>query len=227
MPINRIILQFLPGSGNHNLSDSGCWIPESGPGPANIQEKSLFGWIFAPRFFGRPAPIPVQARPHPALAPGFPLLAAGQLWVVFGEELGWRGFALPRLELLLSPRRATVVLALIWGVWHYPLNLRGYNYPDHPILGLVIFPVSAILLSIIFGWLRLRTGSIWSASLAHAATNAMGASLTALLFLGGADLLWVGYLGVLSWIPLGAVCAWIVLTGRLKGETPPKEGQQP
>lgn len=149
------------------------------------------------------------------------LIATPILW---GEEFGWRGYLQLRL-LSQRPLLAAIATGLIWGVWHYPLNLRGYNYPDHPILGLIIFPVSAILLSIIFGWLRLRTSSIWSASLAHAATNAMGASLTALLFLGGADLLWVGYLGVLSWIPLGAVCAWIVLTGQLKGETSPKEAQ--
>lgn len=61
------------------------------------------------------------SRPSPSLAPGFLLLAAGQLWVVLGEELGWRGFALPRLELLLSPRWATLVLALVWGVWHTPM----------------------------------------------------------------------------------------------------------
>ncbi len=61
------------------------------------------------------------SRPSPSLAPGFLLLAAGQLWVVLGEELGWRGFALPRLELLLPPRGATLVLALVWGVWHTPM----------------------------------------------------------------------------------------------------------
>lgn len=62
-----------------------------------------------------------QSRPSPSLASGFALLALGQIWVVFGEELGWRGFALPRLESLLSPRWATLVLALGWGVWHTPM----------------------------------------------------------------------------------------------------------
>jgi membrane protease YdiL (CAAX protease family) len=50
-----------------------------------------------------------------------PLLAIGQLWVVLGEELGWRGFALPRLEELSSPRVATLVLGLAWGLWHAPM----------------------------------------------------------------------------------------------------------
>jgi hypothetical protein len=94
--------------------------------------------------------------------------------------------------------------------------IRGYDFPDNPYLGLVIFSVSTVLLSIIFGWLRLKTGSIWSTSLAHAATNAVGGNLTAFLFIGGASLIWVLDLGILAWIPLGALSAWIVFTGQLK-----------
>jgi hypothetical protein len=76
--------------------------------------------------------------------------------------------------------------------------------------------VSTILLSIIFGWLRLRTGSVWAPSLAHAATNAIGGSLTMLLFAGGPDSIFVGYLGLLGWLPLGVLCAWIVFSGQLR-----------
>ena len=76
--------------------------------------------------------------------------------------------------------------------------------------------MTTVLLSIVFGWLRLRTGSVWAASLAHAASNAIGGSLTLLLFLGGPDTILVGYTGMLSWIPLGALCAWIVLSGQMR-----------
>jgi membrane protease YdiL (CAAX protease family) len=140
------------------------------------------------------------------------LLATPILW---GEEFGWRGYLQVRL-LGQRPLLAAVTTGLIWGVWHYPVNLRGYNFPGHPVLGLVVFPVSTILLSIIFGWLRLRTGSVWAASLAHAATNAIGGSLITLLFAGGPDSIFVGYLGLLGWLPLGALCAWIVFSGQLR-----------
>ena len=53
------------------------------------------------------------------------------------------------------------------------------------------------------------------ASPAHAATNAIGAGLTILLFMGAQNWVFVGYTGILSWIPLGALCAWIILTGQL------------
>jgi membrane protease YdiL (CAAX protease family) len=61
------------------------------------------------------------AHPRFSVAGGFGLLALGQVWVVLGEELGWRGFALPRLLRLGSARSATLLLALMWGVWHAPM----------------------------------------------------------------------------------------------------------
>jgi membrane protease YdiL (CAAX protease family) len=149
------------------------------------------------------------------------LIATPLLW---GEEFGWRSYLQIRL-FAERPLLAAAATGLIWGAWHYPLNLRGYNYPGQPILGLVLFPVGTLLLSIIFGWLRLRTGSIWAPSLAHAATNAVGGSLTLLLFLdSGADPVWYSYLGVLGWLPLGVVCAIIVFTGGLRPE-PESESQ--
>jgi membrane protease YdiL (CAAX protease family) len=137
--------------------------------------------------------------------------------ILWGEEFGWRGYLQLRL-LGQRPLLAAMTTGLIWGIWHYPLVLRGYQYPDHTTPGLFVLPVSTILLSIIFGWLRLRTGSIWPPSLAHAATNVLGASLTLVLFMGGPNWISVSYLGLLSWIPLGALCAWIAFTGQLKLE---------
>ncbi len=170
-----------------------------------------------------------------ALAPGksIPPAWASNLWFIvpaqllasavistpllWGEEFGWRSYLQIRL-FSQNPLLAAVTTGLIWGIWHLPLNLRGFNFPGHPILGLFLFPVGTILLSIIFGWIRLQTRSIWPVSLAHAATNTVGASLTEILFAGNSDRIWVGYLGILSWIPLGCFCAWIVASGRLKME---------
>lgn len=59
--------------------------------------------------------------PRWSMASEFALLALGQVWVVLGEELGWRGYALPRLLQLVSARVSTLLLALVWGVWHAPM----------------------------------------------------------------------------------------------------------
>jgi CAAX protease family protein len=133
----------------------------------------------------------------------------------FGEEFGWRSY----LQLRLFPNQpvlSAVVTGLIWSAWHLPVLVRGYAFPDNPYSGVALFSVSCVLLSIVFGWLRLKTGSIWSTSLAHGATNAIAGNMTFLLFSGGASMLLVSNLGMLAWIPLGALSAWIVFTGQLK-----------
>ena len=89
------------------------------------------------------------------------LFATPLLW---GEEFGWRGYLQVRL-LAHRPLLAAIATGCIWALWHLPINLRGYNFPDQPLVGMLVFTVSAIMLSIIFGWLRVKTGSIWSASL--------------------------------------------------------------
>ncbi len=134
--------------------------------------------------------------------------------ILFGEEFGWRGYLQVRL-FGDRPLLAAVGTGVIWALWHLPINLRGYNFPDQPVVGMLVFTVSAIMLSIIFGWLRTKTGSIWAASLGHSATNAVGGSLTLLLFVGAPNWIFVSYVGILGWIPLGVLSVWIVLTGQL------------
>jgi membrane protease YdiL (CAAX protease family) len=164
---------------------------------------------------------PLEAVPRPLRFPVVVLQALLTAIIatplLLGEEFGWRSYLQIRL-LAHRPLPAAIVTGVIWGIWHYPVNLQGYNYPGNRILGLFLFPVLTVLLSIIFGWLRLKTGSIWSASLAHAATNTIGGGLSLLLFMGGPNWVFVGYPGILSWIPLGAICAWIILTGQLTPE---------
>ena len=64
-----------------------------------------------------------------------------------GEEVGWRGFLLPRL-LHLGKARAYLLLGVIWGLWHAPLILAGFNYPGDPAGGIVMM----CILSVAFGF---------------------------------------------------------------------------
>jgi membrane protease YdiL (CAAX protease family) len=70
------------------------------------------------------------------------------------EEPGWRGFALPRLQLDHSPVKATLILGLVWGIWHIPLYGLGFVGP----IAFVFF----------YTWLYNRTGSVLLCILLHA-----------------------------------------------------------
>jgi len=141
------------------------------------------------------------------LIPATLLFALVTTPIFWGEEFGWRGYLQQRL-LAGRPIASAIVVGIIWGTWHFPLTLRGYNYPDHPVFGSAIFVVIAILLAYVFGWIFRRSGSIWASSLAHAATNGVGGTLTVLWFAGAGPTI-VGYAGLLAVPPILAVCATI------------------
>jgi hypothetical protein len=83
-----------------------------------------------------------------------------------GEELGWRGFALPRLLTLHKPLRASLILGAIWGVWHLPAFALAGTAQNA--LSLPMFLLGALALSIIATALFHAThGSVLSAVLLH------------------------------------------------------------
>lgn len=89
-----------------------------------------------------------------------------------GEELGWRGWLLPKL-MAYGPVPAILVSGVLWGLWHAPLILLGYNYPLAPgWLGMLMMTGMCIVVGAVFGWLRIRSQSVWPAALAHGAFNA-------------------------------------------------------
>jgi len=90
----------------------------------------------------------------------------------FGEEYGWRGYLLPRL-LPLGEIRASVLLGVIWGVWHLPLLLAGLNYPGVNVwLAIIIFTFVTVALSFTYTWFYVASsGSVLIAAVFHASTN--------------------------------------------------------
>lgn len=90
----------------------------------------------------------------------------------FGEELGWRGYLQDRLVRRHGRGAGIALLGLVWGFWHFPLILTGYNYPELPVLGaLVLFPLTTVCASFVLAWLTTRAKSLWPAVLAHGSVN--------------------------------------------------------
>jgi membrane protease YdiL (CAAX protease family) len=88
-----------------------------------------------------------------------------------GEEIGWRGFALPRLQLRRTALTASLVVGSLHGLWHLPLWLRGDA--DHPLSLYPAFLIQALALAVIYTWLyNSSKGSLLLVVLFHTATNA-------------------------------------------------------
>ena len=112
--------------------------------------------------------------------PEFGSLLVLQLVGVFTgawEELGWRGYALPRMLSRLSPLVASLGLGVLWAIWHLPLFLSG----DLPWADAAFIVVVSVLFTAVFAG---TSQSVLIAFLMHASMNAAG-GVTVLLFEGG------------------------------------------
>lgn len=58
----------------------------------------------------------------------------------FGEELGWRGFLLREFS-HMNFWKSSAIIGLIWGIWHAPVILQGHNYPQHPVVGVLMMVI--------------------------------------------------------------------------------------
>jgi membrane protease YdiL (CAAX protease family) len=100
------------------------------------------------------------------------------IWLLnaYPEEYGWRGYALPQLLERFSPFAASIILGIIWGVWHLPLHFIPTT--TQYVIPVWEFLVQTIVLSFLYTWLHLGTrGSLFIASLFHAFGNIAGAAI--------------------------------------------------
>ena len=160
---------------------------QSAEPPANVLSKDPF------RVFIRATPLPgVSKSPLPkggfllrlrfwllwttTLVLAIPLYAV--LGVIsstaraLGEEIGWRGFLLPRLVEQTGFTWGCLFSGCIWAVWHYPgLLFADYNSGTQPVFALTCFTLMVIADACLMGWLRLKSGSLWPAAILHASHN--------------------------------------------------------
>jgi len=107
-----------------------------------------------------------------------------------GEEFAWRGYLTPRFKALgLSDFTNHMLTGAIWGLWHIPywLFMLGpvviNKYSSLGTTGFIVMGLIGIFpTALVYGELRLKTGSLWPAFLAHNVTNAMSAQLVMMGF---------------------------------------------
>ena len=140
------------------------------------------------------------------IGPGF--------FCAFGEELGWRGYLLPRLMQAGWPS-PLLLSGVVWGIWHLPLFvLTGYAH-GAVALSVVMFTSLTTLFGVFIGWLRLASGSVFVAAMAHASFNAFVQSFFGVSFVGEGAWFLIGDYGTLTLISYGALVAWLYWSKRL------------
>jgi len=169
-PVNRRLLS--PGTGEAQERPNGKWVLLS---VTLLPGLFLIAWLLANAEDG-----------------GFEISALrdglfGSAWIVLvafahnlllggslGEEIGWRGFLLPELLRRMPPLTASLVLGVVWGLWHLPIDLyAGFGAEG---AGAVVMRIIYVMpLSVLFTWFYLRSKrSLLVALLLHTSLNVMG-----------------------------------------------------
>ena len=114
----------------------------------------------------------------PAVSTVAYVLLTGSFGLVFGmatalgEEIGWRGFLVPELSKTMSFTATALISGVVWALWHFPILIWGdYNAGTPVWYSLPCFTVMVVGLAFIFAWMRLKSGSLWTAAMLHASHN--------------------------------------------------------
>ncbi|GAA1827810.1 type II CAAX endopeptidase family protein [Actinomadura chokoriensis] len=120
---------------------------------------------------------------------GFPTLAGGAgvavltvLLVVvngFGEETGWRGLLLPRLQRRMRPIPAVMLLTVVWAGWHLPLFWVVESFRSFSAATVVGFLIGMFSGAVVLAWIFNHTGSVLAVACWHAAYNLGSAPVAA------------------------------------------------
>jgi membrane protease YdiL (CAAX protease family) len=89
-----------------------------------------------------------------------------------GEEIGWRGLLVPQLYSKFGFIKTSIISGLIWAIWHFPLIiLMGYHNGASMTFSLIAFTAMVVFISFPYAWLRLKSGSVWTAMILHGNHN--------------------------------------------------------
>ncbi|MBK9096024.1 MAG: CPBP family intramembrane glutamic endopeptidase [Anaerolineae bacterium] len=120
-------------------------------------------------------PMPQEVMQSAPVLAFLPVIFLQQLLIgsSMGEEPGWRGYALPRLQAHRSSLRASLLLGGLWSIWHLPLWLTKGHPMHETFLGWAMLALVAT--TILFTWVYNHTkGSLWLALLFHASIAVTG-----------------------------------------------------
>lgn len=146
------------------------------------------------------------------------LILAFTLGLIFAlmEEIGMRGYLLPRL-LPLGRRRALLLVGLVHAAWHMPLIFLTplYHTAGNKWIVVPLFVGTIVAAGFVFGYLRIYTGSVWPASIAHSVHNGAWTTLAAFTLTSNPVMVNEYLAGDNGILILGTTVIGAVLVGRI------------
>ncbi len=155
-------------------------------------------------------PMPADTLLMLTLAVNLPIgIVINSLVLTFSEELGWRGWLQPKLA-HLGFWKSSLLIGVIWGLWHAPIIVMGYNFPGLGIYGAALMCAFCVAITPYLAIIREGGAGAWGAGAFHGAINAVvGVSFlfltkpewpwNGLLGLGGLGLMLAGWIAIEAW----------------------------
>lgn len=146
-----------------------------------------------------------------ALTPGFVLFGLAIGLVAGGfEEIGWTGFAYPRMSARFGALRGALLLGVLWGIWHLPVvdslgaaSPHGRYLPEF----FAAFVAAMVGIRVLIAWLYTNTGSILAAQLLHGCSTASLVALSAPHVSPAQEAWWYAVYAALLWVTVAVVVA--------------------
>ena len=144
---------------------------------------------------------------------------------LLGEELGWRGYMNQKMEPLLGTVGTCLVGGIVWGLWHFPMDISGYLDENGTFSEVLVSTFGRLAMLICFGtflmWLTKKTNSVFPAVIAHFIYNESQGALAALLYQGNipedASLpLWTDVMRYLPLFVIAVIFTILLLKGKKK-----------
>ena len=164
-------------------------------------------WLSCPEAFGITDVRPFVAITYPLLA-----VVSGVVlsFAALGEELGWRGYMMPKLIELIGMPKAIITGGIIWGLWHAPLTCVGHNYgmdyPGFPYVGIILMCLMCMALGTVLTYVTIKTGSIWPAAFMHAINNSSPSVMVVFMNHDVKIPIWIHALSNIPLILLAVLC---------------------
>jgi uncharacterized protein len=145
----------------------------------------------------------------PSYAPNFFLMG-----ILFGvpagylEEIGWMGYAFPKMRLQNNPLGASILLGLIWSTWHLPvIDYLGTATPHgaywFPFF--LVFTAAMTAMRVLICWTYCNTKSLLLAQLLHVSSTGSLVIFSAPRLTGGQEVMWYGLYAIALWVTIAIV----------------------